>query len=368
MPLHLQPIVFDAFKYFPPHTVSFLNSMERDEVEYTFQFFTYENKTVPDLDNIFVYNNSEDTIGLHNFWYSNLYSQVTKWLNTLVTVNMMAPLNYIIRDIDAYDIENTKFFISYSVFTLAYINTIDSILNTDYTQKGENIFEIGFSLIESCRLINDNYYNYYKDWYLGRFVDIYKAIFKPLSFSFLDNNKIDKSKRDLTFKRFFVDNSIHIKESRFLLNAREAISCNKEYIPQTLKELWVNTWIDNCNESFMNYVENSEVLADHTIKLYDTNWGSRNIASIVENALLDSLWALYYRGLNREEDGIIFIEDVYATYLESQADTEVAIKYSGECLLIKIMLLYLLTIPVEERRYNKDYEIQNRYMEMNLGL
>ncbi len=357
LPFHLQPIVFDKFKYITLQDLynrgdignaylNILNSLMNDECG-----FSDHVRYVCDFDHsmlTFIYNNFEDTIGIHNLWYSYVVPKLSQVLNLKVYLYTMTWLNYTVTGKMNYS--DLLYQDNLIHLSLAYIKTlmVDKYTNLDQmdmNKKGKVTFV--YTILESCRQITDEYYDYYKDNYGAYFINLDKEVTDCLKFTKLTPVDI-KDRGELAF--------------------HDDIYSNAETYSQTSFYLGVYIWLSTYDDSVYSEEDLVEVCTNHPLKLVSTQWHSNKIATLIDEVCLKTFIYFYegYRDvlINNYSSVLIEIGELYP----AQENIDIYLDAEEKGLFMKIMLLYLLSIPLECRKYSNLPEIKRKLMIMGLGL
>ena len=359
--LHIQPIVFDKFRVVPLYRLIYPN--ENRTITQIFRYFKVDLvKTKEDVSlnlcNRFFYKSFQDTIGLHNVWYSNLWPRLTKRLNDMVTLNMMAPLNYIVTGVDKYGLQNTEFFAYYRYFTLAYMNTIKYENNPFPNRDDASVFETIFSILESCRIMTDDYYNFYKGLYDVECLDLCKCLEEHFSL---------KELSEFLFGKFLVNNTIEKEASDLYWELSRRIDSKKPYHPDRLGRIWVDPLLQITKDT-VERLQDGDLYTSYPLKSYESEWYSVKVRKVFEKAALDSLWHWYK--LKMDEKALfneVRISEIYDSYLNCPKDSDIYLYNTSDNLILRILTIYLLMIPQEERSYI-NIEMKKRLMKMSLGI
>lgn len=343
-----QPLVFDKFKLVPINNFS-LQVDEKVYMSELSEVFYYSKREIVISQEPFIYSTIEDTIGMHNIWYFNIAPNISSAFNLKLTRNLLPILNAITtgntlnQDQEVIDYMNQMKSIENNccVFVLAALksieNNIDFIICDDITIKA-------FILLECCRLMTSDIYNFYYKLYNYRYNEEFfnlEGILK--SILEVDLESISDTYFALTLKEELTTHETekYFYTSHFVGKSSPALSVEcmiKEY------------WLLGASKDKQYY-----------ISLLDNEWGYEYIQSTVEKVILEIIWDMY----KEDQLNIKDYSNAYRDYICNN-DLYIELDTNEDSFYIKLLTLYLISGPVPH--YKDNIEIQNRYMEMSLGL
>lgn len=339
--LNVQPIVFNTFKFVKGRNLCYPNAEERLYIERYSQVFYCDEAELLVLHKPFVYSTFEDTVGLHNLWFNDISKSLCKVFITKLTANLLPTLNLLTTDYSIYDcqdvyINECKYLLdNCSVFVLAYLRTM-----TDYTNR--TLYNFGmrvFLILECCRLITKEVYDFYRNLYGYSDIENYMCL-----------EHLVKGYLDRFFTAYNQDTISHYLDD-YKLSVYHISNSNPEKlnVDRYLSKLAGDIWFNNISENSQYYIH-----------ILDSGWGYEHISKIVSKVLLDFVWRRYQNGYSYVDCANVYYEYIY------NDDACISVDAVKDSFFMKIITVYLLSISDRQRR--DDIEITTRYMEMSLGL